>query len=325
MSDASHYQANLRGEGPSIHEGDPKKGYYRTRKYKGGPWLPVAIWVDKTSGVMVCRVGNEMASVADTWLHCARSVVPKIDALYAFEHGRWPGDAPPPIGDNNPPSDDPHENLTREAEAEAVRVRAWVMEPNEGQVAADMAANWLTNLRALETRTIAEFDAEKEPSLTEGRRVDGKWRGLKALTAEIKRLMADRYDAIARKEKARLQAIVNARVREAAEKQRAEQEAQRARMEAIAAEQGMHLEPEAEAPPSVVVVAPEVKVAFGGAQGSRIAPRRVPPTVMVHDWARAAMHYCGNPKVREQIQKLAAADAKRGVPVPGVTFVESDA
>jgi hypothetical protein len=60
----------------------------------------VVIW--KRAGELVCRVGDGMADVNETWLYCADNKVAKADALYAFENGRWPNDAPPPLNHNEP-------------------------------------------------------------------------------------------------------------------------------------------------------------------------------------------------------------------------------
>lgn len=324
MSDTAHYHANLAGDAVAISDGHMQTGYYKLRKYKGGPFHPVCIW--KQDGAFVCRVGAEMADPAETWLHCADNPVSKADAMHAFQHGTWPGDAPAREGDNSPPSDDPLDAITRELEAEAARVRAWVTEPHEGKTAADMAANWLDALRKLEKKTVAAFDAEKAPALAESNRIDVRWRGVKGLADQIKRLMSDRYDTIARKEKKRLQDIADAKAREEAEKQRQERLAEQAKMAALAEEHNIYVapaEPEAELPLSLIS-APPVSVSFGGAQGNRIAPKKVPPQALVDDWAKAAAHYSGSPKLREVIQKLAHTDAKNGVIVPGVKIIPGE-
>lgn len=307
-----------------ISDGHPVAGYYRMRKHKDGPYQPVVIW--EHDGELVCRVGEEMADVNSTWLFCADKRVSKADALYAFQHGRWPGDAPeaPAIGDNQPPSGDPLEELTRELEAEHARVSGWVAEPHEGKTAADMAANWLDQLRKLEKRVESAFDEEKAPVRAESQRIDLRWRGAKALAEKIKRAMSDRYDAIARKEKKRLQDIADAKAREEADKRRKEWEAEQAKLAAMAAEHGVHHNPDESPTPAVVLVAEPVKVAFGGAQGSRIAPRKLPPVAVVEDWKAAAAHYSGSPKIREVIQKLATQDAKNGVEVPGVKIIPGE-
>lgn len=323
MSDATHYQENLAGNKVAIHDGHPKTGYYKLRRGKGQPWLPVAIW-SAENGDLVARVAGDMADPHAIWTHCAGNPVSKADAKHAFAHGTWPGDAPAPIGDNLPPSDDPLEAIARELEAERARVEAWIAEPHEGKTAADMAANWLVELRKLEKKTEAAFDAEKAPALAESNRIDTKWRGVKALAEKIKRAMSDRYDAIARKEKKRLQDIADAKARAEAEARQKEWEADQAKKAALAAEHNIHLAPEEPPLFQSVIQADPVKVAFGGAQGAKIAPKKVPAVGLVEDWAKAAAHYSAAPKLRELIQKLVNADSKNGVIVPGVKIIPGE-
>ncbi len=307
----------------ALHDGHPQEGYFRMRRHKTAPWSPVAIW--KHEGKLVCRVGAEMVKdINSAWLYCADNRVAKADAIFAFKHGKWPGDAPAPVGDNRPPSDDPFEHLTRELEVEAARVRAWIAEPHEGKTAADMAANWLTNLRQAEKRVETAFDAEKAPALAESNRIDVRWRGLKALAAQIKKAMDDRYQAIARKEKKRLQDIADVKAREEAEAKRKQWAADQEKKAALAAEHNIPIEAEQAPLFPVVTEAAPVKVAFGGAQGSRVGLRKVKATAHITDWAKAAAHYAGNPKVREVIQKLADHDARDGRPFDGMEIIPGD-
>lgn len=318
---SAHYQSNLAGETVPISDGHPKTGYYKTRKHKNAPYQPVCIFMHE--GEMVCRVGNEMADVAQTWLFCAGNPVTKADALFAFDNaGRWPGDAPAPILSNNPPSDDPLEEITRKLEAETGRVDAWIAENHEGQQAANLAANWLDAIRKLEKETVAAFDTEKAPILAEQKRIDAKWRGPKALAEALKRKMDACFQSIGRKEKARLQAIADAKAKEEAEARRKAWEEEQAKIAALAKEHNIEVEPET--PPEIVVQAPTVKVAFGGAQASRNAVKALPPKAVVEDWAKAAAYFVGNVKLRELVQKLCDHAAKDGHAVPGVKMIPGE-
>ncbi len=310
----------------ALHDGHPHKGYFRMRRHKDAVWSPVAIW--EHEGLLVCRVGADMVVGVDAinaiWLYCADNRVPKDDALYAFKHGRWPSDVPAFIGDNLPPSDDPFEQLTRDLETEAARVRSWVLEPHEGKTAADMAANWLTALRKLEKRTESAFDVEKAPALAESTRIDVKWRPLKALAAQIKQLMNDRYEVIARKEKKRQQEIADVKARDEAAKQRRDWEREQAKKAELAKHHNIPLEPEQAPLFPVVTEAPPVKVAFGGAAGSRVGLRKQPATAFIEDWAKVAVHYAGNAKVREVLSKLADHDARDGREIPGAKIIPGE-
>lgn len=305
-----------------IHEDQPQIGHYRYRKHKDARWEPCAIWMHQ--GQLVCRISERMVDVHDVWTWVAGNKMPKDEVMYAFKSGgQWLGDAPAPIG-HNAQSDDPFENLTREVEAEAMRVQAWIAEPHEGKTAADMAANWLTELRRAEKRVEAAFDVEKAPVLAETQRIDAKWRGLKALAAQIKRVMDERYQAIARKEKVRLQTIADAKAQQEAEAKRKEYEADQERKAALAREHNLPAEPvEPELFP-VVTEAPPVRVAFGGSTGSRVGIRKTKATAHITDWAKAAVHYAANPTIRAAVQKLADHDARDGRPFDGMTIIPGE-
>lgn len=307
----------------AIHDGHARAGYYKMRRHKGGDLLPVVIW--ERAGELVCRVGDKMADVNETWLFCSDKKVSKAEALFAFENGRWPTDAPTPLGHNEPPSDDPFENLTREIEAEELRVKAWVSEPHEGTSKAETAANWLGELRKLEKRTTAAFDTEKAPVLEASQRVDKKWRDLKARAAAVKKLMDDCYQSIGRKEKARLQAIADKKAAEEAAAKHKQLEAEQARLRELAEHHNIPHEPEA--PPQLELIpAAPVRAAFGGSAGPKIAVRAVPPKAVVEDWAKVAMHYAGHDKLRDTINKLIAHDIRDGRhDLPGVKIIPGDA
>lgn len=70
------YLSWLAGEEPAIHEGQPQPGYYKGRKWRQGPWLPVLIWLDQVcdeSGELAepetlrCLFGGEDKDPAEVW------------------------------------------------------------------------------------------------------------------------------------------------------------------------------------------------------------------------------------------------------------------
>lgn len=313
----------MTAQGNPIFEDKPIAGYYRYRRHREAKWEPAVVF--EHDGALVCRISDRMVDVYETWTWVAGNKMPKADVLFAFANGgAWPGDAPAPIGSNHPPSDDPFEQLSRELEAEQIRVTAWIAEPHEGKTAADMAANWLADLRKLEKKTEAAFDAEKAPVLAETKRIDIKWRGLKALAAQIKKAMDDRFQEIGRKEKKRQQDVADAQARAEAEARRKQLEADQDKKAALAKEHGIQLELEEKLAEPVVLAAPPVKVNFGGAQGSRVAVKKRPATALVEDWPKAAAYYAGNAKLRECVQKLADHDARDGRDVPGAQIIPGE-
>lgn len=86
--DEAWHRAALAGEKPPVHDGDPEVGWYKYRKFKGGPWIAVVVWrsgpVDEETGDLV---GDEQIyAVADgkpvdprdkwTWF-CQYPITPK--------------------------------------------------------------------------------------------------------------------------------------------------------------------------------------------------------------------------------------------------------
>lgn len=334
-------------------DGHPQPGLYR-KKQGGGyvdgkkqehRWIPVKIWLEADDGTPVHKwneglkvkalVGKtETTDAVSIWGWCqtrakdghvmAYNAVSQADYKFWLENGRWPDEMPEAltagIGHNSAADDeDIFAVLSREIDGEKQRVLSWLDEPHEGQNAANMAANWLDILRKLEGKITDAHKIEKAPHLEAGKLVDDKWRPLKVDAEEIKRRMAGALSEIGIKEKRRLQAIADAEAAKRAAELKAQREAERARMEALAAENRVHLEPVPQEPEPIVVAAP-VKAAFGGARGSRIGLKEY-KVALVSDWNAAVLHYVKSDKVREIVQKLATADAKNGVEVPGVKIV----
>ena len=330
-------------------DGHPQPGLYR-KKQGGGyvdgkkqehRWIPVKIWLEYSDGTPVHKwnegltikalVGKtETADAVSIWGWCqtrgkdghvmAYNAVSQADYKFWMENDRWPSEvpeAPAGIGHNSAAEDeDIFAALTREIEGERLRVQAWLEQPHEGKTAADMAANWLDTLRKLEKRATDAHGEEKAPHLAAGKAVDDKWRPVRVMVEAVKARMSTAYSEIARKEKARLQAIADAEAAKKAAELRKQQAAERARIEALAAENNVHLEPEPVAPVRTVVAA-KVTASFGGARGSKIGLKEY-KVALVTDWNAAVLHYAKSDKVREIVQKLANADAKNGVEVPGV-------
>lgn len=52
------HRAAVAGENPPRHEGEPQCGWYKRRLIKGGPWVPVRIYIDQVidheTGELVC-------------------------------------------------------------------------------------------------------------------------------------------------------------------------------------------------------------------------------------------------------------------------------
>ena len=62
----------LLGEFGPIYENDPQSGYYRMRRGKGGPWVPVAIWGEEGASGVSCLVSGQDRDAYDVWTWCCR-------------------------------------------------------------------------------------------------------------------------------------------------------------------------------------------------------------------------------------------------------------
>ena len=91
-----------------VHEGIPEIGFFRKRKFKGGPWQAVAIFED--GGKIVAMVDDTMVDPSDIWTFVCRNPV-TYEAYNDFRDGKgWPDDdktvasqidGSPGIGDNS--------------------------------------------------------------------------------------------------------------------------------------------------------------------------------------------------------------------------------
>lgn len=312
----------LAGRSPVIHEGRAENGFYRMRRGRNGPWLPVAIF-HTAAGEHVALVGAERKrdDPDNIWTWCAKNPVAQADAKHAFSNNNeWPSDAPT-IGDNAAKAGVGPLELLRDYIDTA---RAWFGKIGQidTQQKVDQAANYAAELAKLKTEADRERDAQVRPHLEAQREINGQYKptidDASALGMEIKRAC----DAYLIAEKRRLEDEARAKYeaeRRAAEAERARIEAEREKQmrdDPIAALTSP--EPELPMPPPP----PEpVKVHAGGQRGRRMGLRKetvysVADFDAVYAWAK------DNPKVREAVEKVAIQAAKAGVKVPGIKAEE---
>lgn len=313
MSEFSWWQRALTGESVDIHSDVPQSGFYKMRKTKDGPWLPVMIRMH--DGALRCRVSEDSdVDPLSVWTYCAGNPMPKDAVAYAFKHGKWETDAPT-IGDNSGNAS-PLELLKDYIET----ARSWFKNKKlDSQKAVDEAANYAAELIRLKGVADKERDALVRPHLTAQREINSKYNpeieNAEALAKTIKR----GCDDFLRAEKARLEAEQRAKYAaelKAAETARKEIEAQRAKQLAddpVAALTSA--EPELPMPPPP----PEpVKVQAGGQRGKKMALR----TYTIHEvtnYAEALEWAKLDPKVVEAVTAVCVAAARGGQAVPGVT------
>lgn len=91
-----HWKA-VKGLEPEIHEVEPEAGWFKMRLTRGGPFVPVEIWVDQeidpetgelTSDELLCCTVNGFAKdPAKIWTHCRPISRDEFDAMKRGETG----------------------------------------------------------------------------------------------------------------------------------------------------------------------------------------------------------------------------------------------
>lgn len=304
----------LAGNATEIHADVPQPGYYKMRRAKDGPWLPVAIW--HGTDTLICRVAHEQVDPNTVWTFCAGNPVSKADAKHAFDNGTWPGDVA--IGHNSGDV-----SLAAEVNDAIAQAMDWLKSSGiKDKTTMDMAANYRARLLELSKKADAEREEKVRPHLSAQKEINGEYKPLidSAKTAAdtvrnaLSKYMADE-EAKARKAAEEAARIENEK--RMAEYKRQQEQAAKAAAEAKANEPPP---PPVEAP--VFVAAEPVKITAGGQRGKKAGLREI-TRYALNDYAAALAHVKDHPDVMAAAEKVAFAQARAGATVPGVTsFVE---
>ena len=325
MSDSySWWHQALLGHFGPIHENDPQPGYYRMRRGRGGPWVPVAIWreapegsgydeisTNSDSGKLVCLVDGFERDPFDVWTWVCRYPVPYETYVAVAERGEpWPEDLPkwerigkdkrtardvvPALGHNSQSLNEA-EMVEEEVEALSLSALNWLetLPTIENQSDADKAANYADRFSALETRAEEARVIEKRPSLEEGREIDARW----------KPVVSKAQDAKAKMKKAIEPYLVGERQRRIEMARRAFQGSETT------------FDPSDIEPPRA------------GTNGRRVGLRSkytvriTEPTALI-DHYRTDLRLWSDKAVKEAIVKLAEADLTSGAQIQGATLME---
>jgi hypothetical protein len=105
----------LAGLNPPIHS-EPHCGFFWRRMVRGGPKVPVAIWIlqdiDEETGEllsderMLCAVGGKEANADDQWTHCAGNPISEAEYRYLAAEAEWSREYKP-----SNPSAQPHKKI----------------------------------------------------------------------------------------------------------------------------------------------------------------------------------------------------------------------
>lgn len=303
----------LSGEKVEITADAPQSGFYRMRRAKDGPWLPVMI--RQHDGNLRCRVADDSAvDPHDVWTYCAGNPVSKEAAAHAFKHGQWETDAPI-IGDNSGAL-----SLADQIQEYAAQAMDWLRKIGgiKDKKQSDMAANYRAELLRLSKEADAAREAEKRPHDDAAKAVQAKWKPHIEHAKCAADTIRDELTKWMRAEEARLEAERRAKweaEQKAAEEARKAIEAQRAKQLADDPIAAM-TSPEPELPELPSMPEP-AKVQAGGQRGRKTGLREVTSYVVI-DHAAALAFFAESESVRELVQKLASQACKAGVTVPGV-------
>jgi hypothetical protein len=85
------HRAAIAGENPPQHEGLPECGWYKTRLVKGGPWVAVRIWIERTIDPLTgelteperlsCEADGMRRNAANLWTYLTPISKDEYDAL----------------------------------------------------------------------------------------------------------------------------------------------------------------------------------------------------------------------------------------------------
>lgn len=316
--------------GNGTHE-EPQPGIYRVRVTKGGPLVPVQIWLRADDGAVMNRFedGCSLAgtidgkpadadTLADRWIWC--KAVSKSDHEHYKTNGVWPGEVETAgkaagIGDNSRDL-----SLAAQIRDYAETALSWLRKAGgiKDKLSSDMAANYRAELLRLAKDADKQRETEKRPHDDAAKAVQAKWKPIIDDATFAANTIRDELTKWMRAEEARQEAARRAKFeaeQRAVAIARAEADAQRAKQ--------MRDDPIAaltSPPPEVpeMPTAPEpVKVNAGGQRG-RAAGLRTVTRYVVTDHAAALAFFAESGDVRDLIQKLAERASKAGVNVPGV-------
>lgn len=315
MADLYQWWKNaLNGSFGPIHENEPQCGYYRKRKFKNGPFEPVAIFYE--DGVLKALKSGVEVDAGEVWTWVCQSPVSYEAYAKAEKAGVW-DDAPAPAGHNSNAAS-PFEALSMEYEDDAEQANELLTKPIETQEQADIRAVWAKRLAAIAKKATDLHKVEKQPHLDAGRAVDEKWRGLK----EDPKTLSDKL-------KRSLDEWLRKKAAEEAERQRlAREEAERLRLEAekLAAENNNEPQSNAEVERlnrEAALAEKQAKEvnASAGRTGAKVALRKFVSAKII-DYEKALLALKNHPEMKALVEQLANRAARSGIPLDGVERIE---
>ena len=94
---SAYWRGALAGEKPPVHD-IPEPGFYQRRLVRGGPFVPVRIWIDQEIGddgeltgppTYRAEVNGRPARIEYQWPWCADEPIAEADYRYMIDRARW--------------------------------------------------------------------------------------------------------------------------------------------------------------------------------------------------------------------------------------------
>ncbi len=92
------WEAAIAGKTPTIYMDEPRCGYFRRRLVRGGPWVPVAIWMEQPLDedgeligpeIMRAAVNGKAADPVDIWSYVAGEPITLEEYRHLVRTAKW--------------------------------------------------------------------------------------------------------------------------------------------------------------------------------------------------------------------------------------------
>lgn len=310
------WQALLAGNLVNTDPNEPFTGFYRTRRIKDGPFVPVAYW--RENGKLMCVIDGKVQSeerAIDQWIYCVRNPISHEAYIAVAERGEnWPdldetvaNQINPPAPSHNNAPEDEAVILQEQIEAAAAGASAYSKIQDDETLA--KAQSLRARLNELSRTADKSRETLKKPHMEAGKAIDAKWQPLVKMAKETADAIAKAMGAW-ETEKAR-------RARE--EHAKREAEIRRQQEEARKADEAGMPAPTPE--PLPVTPEPVAAAPIKGAYG-RAASVKVVKVAIMTDQDKVYAFMRERPEVKELLAKLAQRATDAGHDVPGVSIEE---
>lgn len=316
MTQFTDHARLLKGERVDLDPNEPCSGWFRTRRIKGGPFLPVQVTREGDFDTLIILLDGKLSTPEGIgWPYVGKNAISRLTYDYFMQRGRWPDVddvAHNQQNSNNPPTD-PAVLLAEQIKA----LRAAV--PSYSKIESDEVAARAQSLRSRLIELSGQADrmrvTEKEPHIESERAVDVKWQPLvkdAKAAADVLRLAMSAWETVK----------LTKRREEERVAQEAASAAQAAAVKVAEAEVAKTGKPAVVAwvPPAAPPPAAPRRIKGGTGRAASVVVVKV--VQEVSDWTALFLHFREYDEVKTLLVKFANEQIKLGNQVPGVVVAE---